>query len=167
MATSWNRDRPTGPQRSPGSRARPLDELLALSPAADTLRAYEVALWRDPATDPLLLELCRLRLAQLLGLDPASRTPAPAAVAAGLDAARIAELPRWPTSPLFGARERAALAFAEQWFLDPGGMTDDDCAGLRGAIGEPGCAAFTMGLALSEAMLRMELALAGALAERV
>src|SRR5262245_32135243 len=48
MATSWIRD----------PRARSLDELLSLSPAAATLRAYEVAVWRDPATDPLLLELC-------------------------------------------------------------------------------------------------------------
>lgn len=149
MATSWIRD----------PRARSLDELLALSPAAATLRAYEIAVWRDPATDPLLLELCRLRLGQLLGLDPRTRPLAPAAVAAGLDGAWISDLPRWPTEPRFGARERAALAFAEQWFLDPSGMTDDACAELRTAIGEPGCAAFTMGLALSEAMLRVELAL--------
>lgn len=149
MATSWIRD----------PRARSLDELLSLSPAADTLRAYEVAVWRDPATDPLLLELCRLRIGQMLGLDPATRPLAPAALAAGLDDTWIAELSRWPTSGRFGARERAALAFAEQWFLDPSGMTDDDCAALRTALGEPGCAAFTMGLALSEAMLRLELAL--------
>lgn len=149
MATSWIRD----------PRARSLDELLSLSPAADTLRAWDVAVWRDPATDPLLLELCRLRVGQMLGLDPRTRPLAPAAAAAGLDDATIADLPRWPTSDRFGARERAALAFAEQWVLDPSGMTDDDCAALRGAIGEPGCAAFTMGLALSEAMLRLELAL--------
>lgn len=149
MATSWIR----------GPRARSLDELLSLSPAAETLRAYEVAVWRDPATDPLLLELCRLRLGQMLGLDPRTRPLAPAALAAGLDDGTIADLPRWPSSDRFGVRERAALAFAEQWFLDPSGMTDDACAALRNAIGEPGCAAFTMGLALSEAMLRLELAL--------
>ena len=149
MATSWIRD----------PRARSLDELLSLSPAADTLRAYEVAVWRDPATDPLLLELCRLRLGQLLGIDPRTRQLAPSAITAGLDDGTIADLPRWPNCDRFGARERAALAFAEQWFLDPGGMTDDDCATLRSAIGEPGCAAFTMGLALSEAMLRLELVL--------
>ena len=149
MATSWIRD----------PRARSLDELLSLSPAADSLRAYEVAVWRDPATDPLLLELCRLRIAQMLGLDPRTRPLAPSAVAAGLDDAWVADLSRWPTSARFGARERAALAFAEQWFFDPSGMTDDDCANLKSAIGEPGCVAFTMGLALSEAMLRLELAL--------
>ena len=45
-------------------------------------------------------------------------------------------------------------------------MTDDDCAALRAAIGDPGCAAFTMGLALSEAMLRVELALGATVARR-
>lgn len=149
MATSWIRD----------PRARSLDELLSLSPAADTLRAYEAAVWRDPATDPLLLELCRLRLGQLLGLDPCTRPLASEAVAAGLDVDTVADLPRWPSSDRFDARRRAALAFAEQWFFDPSGMTDDACAALRDALGEPGCAAFTMGLALSEAMLRLELAL--------
>lgn len=142
-----------------------LDELLALTPAAATLRAYEDAVWRDAAQDPALLELCRLRLAQLLGLDPARRALHPAATAAGLGAADVAELARWPTSGRFDDRRRAALAFAEQWFLDPAGMTDDDCARLRAALGDAGCAAFTMGLALAEALLRAELALGAVLVE--
>ena len=136
-----------------------LDELLELTPAAATLRAYRDAVWSDPAGDPLLLELCRLRVAQLLGLDPAALARHPAALRAGLDEAQVGELSRWPTSARFAARERAALAFAEQWLLDPGGMRDEDCAALRTQLGEPGCAAFTMGLALVEATLRLELAL--------
>lgn len=149
MATSW----------LPDAHARSLDGLLELSPAAASLRAYRDAVWRDPETDPRLLELCRLRLGQLLGLEPRTRPIDAAAAAAGVDDALLAELSRWPTSARFGARERAALAFAEQWFLDPSAMTDADCAALRAAIGDPGCAAFTMGLALSEAMLRLELVL--------
>jgi alkylhydroperoxidase family enzyme len=136
-----------------------LDELLARTPAAATLRAYADAVWADERQDAALLELCRLRLAQLLGLDPAGRTLHPAAVAAGLVADDVAELPRWHASPRFDARRRAALAFAEQWLLDPSGMTDDDCARLRAELGDAGCAAFTMGLALVEALLRVELVL--------
>lgn len=139
--------------------ATTLDELLSLTPAAPALLAYRERVWSDPAGDPLLLELCRLRMAQLLGLDAAALARHPAALRAGLDDARVADLPRWPTSPLFAARERAALAFAEQWLLDPGAMRDEECAALRAAIGETGCAAFTMGLALVEATLRLELAL--------
>jgi alkylhydroperoxidase family enzyme len=136
-----------------------LDGLLELSPAAATLRAYRDAVWSDPASDPLLLELCRLRMAQLLGRDAAALQRDPAATRAGLSDAHVADLARWPTSSKFDARHRAALAFAEQWFLDPSGMRDEDCAALRAALGEPGCASFTMGLALVEATLRLELAL--------
>jgi alkylhydroperoxidase family enzyme len=142
-----------------GRRPSSTDELLDLTPAAASLRAYRDAVWRDPATDPALLELCRLRLAQLLGADPSSAPPHPAAAEAGLDPEKLAELARWPTSERFSARDRAALAFAEQWLFDPSGMTDDDCARLRAALGDAGCAAFTMGLALVEALLRFELAL--------
>jgi alkylhydroperoxidase family enzyme len=148
MPASWVREDDTG-----------LDALLEQTPAVATLRAYRDAVWSDPAGDPVLLELCRLRIAQLLGIDPAALTRHPAARRAGLDDAEVAELSRWPTSARFDARRRAALAFAEQWFLDPSGMRDEDCALLRGALGEPGCAAFTLGLALIEATLRLELAL--------
>jgi alkylhydroperoxidase family enzyme len=142
-----------------GPDARSLDELLVLSPASDTLRLYRDAIWRDPATDPRVLELCRLRLGQLLGVDPRMRAIAPGAAARGVDEQTVADLAQWPTSTSFGSRDRAALAFAEQWLLDPSGVTDDLCAALRDALGEPGCAALTMGLALAEAMLRLELAL--------
>jgi alkylhydroperoxidase family enzyme len=149
MPASWVRDDDT----------TTLDDLLELTPAAATLRAYRDAVWSDPAGDPLLLELSRLRIAQLLGLDPAGLARQPAAVQAGLDEEHVVEMSRWPTSARFDARQRATLAFAEQWFLDPSGMRDDDCAALRAQLGEPGCAAFTMGLALVEATLRLELAL--------
>lgn len=152
MATSW----------LPDAHARSLDDLLELSPCAATLRAYRDAVWSDPATDARLLELSRLRIGQLLGLDPRTRPVHPRAVADGIDSAALDDLARWPTSPHFGTRERAVLAFAEQWFLDPNGVTDADCAAMRTALGEPGCAAFTMGLALSEALLRAELALGAA-----
>lgn len=153
MATSWLPD---------AVKARSLDDLLELSPSAASLRAYRDAVWSDPETDARLLELGRLRIGQLLGLDPRTRPLHARAVAAGLSAATIDDLALWPSSPHFGTRERVVLAFTEQWFLDPNGVTDDDCAAMRAALGEPGCAAFTMGLALSEAMLRLELALGAA-----
>ncbi|MEW6267741.1 MAG: hypothetical protein AB1689_00420 [Thermodesulfobacteriota bacterium] len=143
-----------------GASAARVERLLDLTPAAASLRAYRDAVWRDAATDPLLLELCRQRLGRLLGLDPRGMKPHPLAVAAGLTPELLDELPRWPTSSRFSERQRAALEFAEQWLLDPSGMTDEHCARLRAALGDQPCAAFTMGLALVEALLRFELALA-------
>jgi len=149
----------TGAARGPALA----EDLLGLTPAAATLRAYEDAVWSDEQQDPVLLELCRLRLGQLLGLDPAHRTLHAAALAGGLTRDDVAELPRWHASPRFDARRRAALAFAEQWLVDPSGTTDEDCARLRSHLGDAGCASFTMGLALVEALLRVELALGATL----
>lgn len=109
-----------------------LDRLLAMSPAGPAFAAYRDAVWHDAATDAALLQRCRDRLAVLLGVTAAE-----------------AGAPR-PASE----REAAALAFAEQWVIDPHGMTDDDCARLRAHLSDEECAAFTMGLALVEAELR-------------
>jgi hypothetical protein len=60
-------------------------------------------------TDPGLLDLCRLRLAQLNGAR---------AELAGIDAGRLSELERRHESSALGERERAALGFAEQYHVD-------------------------------------------------
>lgn len=76
--------------------------------------------------DPVLVELCRLRIAQMVesAFDAALRY-APA-LAAGLSEAKIAALADYPTSPLFSERERVALEFAEQWVIQSSTITDDD-----------------------------------------
>ena len=107
---------------------------LSQTPAGAALDAYVAAVWADPLTDVQRLELCRRRMAHLLGMAPE------------------------PVEPRDEA-DRAALAFAEQWLLDVSGVTDDDCARLRAALGDDGCAAFTLGLSLVEARLRIDLAL--------
>ena len=48
----------------------------------------------------------------------------PAAVSAGLEEERIEALAHWPTSQRFGPRERACLAFAEQFVIDVAGLDD-------------------------------------------
>jgi alkylhydroperoxidase family enzyme len=125
------------PSAAPG-----LAGAIALSPVAAHLQRYEDAIHRDPRTDEQLLTLCRDRFATLLGADN--------------DA----------TSQVRQAhtdRERVVLEFAEQWLLDPSGMTDEQCAALRSELGDEGAVAFTYGIAVVEALLRTELAL-GALA---
>ncbi len=107
--------------------------------------------------DPLLLELCRLRIASLLGCpaELASRTPA--AVAAGLDEARVVVLSQWPTSPLFGSRERACLAFAEQFVIDVAGLDDATAGAVRDALGEEGLVDFVNALLVVEQRQRLRL----------
>src|SRR4051794_19809939 len=76
-------------------------EVLQLMPAGyDDLRALYDGLWeRD--IDAVTLELCRLRVATLIGSETDLRARDPRAVAAGLSEETVAALPAWPTSPAF------------------------------------------------------------------
>src|ERR1043165_4911911 len=60
--------------------------------------------------DAVVLELCRLRMAMLMGsdVDRAMRYRPP--VDAGLTEAKVRALSSWPTSPMFTKRERACIA---------------------------------------------------------
>jgi hypothetical protein len=108
---------------------------VALSPAGPALQAYEDAIHADPYTDERLIALVRHRFAVLLGVRHAAASP--------------------PRTEL----ETVALEFAEQWLLDPAGMTDEQCAVLRATLGDEAAVAFTYGISVVEALLRAALAL--------
>ena len=91
--------------------------------ALDTL--VEVA-WES--TDAEILELCRLRIAAMLGDDvglvrSAAERGAPSAE-------KVAALGSWWNSDLFSERERARIAFTEQFVTSVASMTDDDVDAL-------------------------------------
>ena len=75
------------------------------------------AVW--DAVDPVLLELCRLRIARLLGCAAEEDARTPAALAAGLDEATIADLAAWPSSsrfgPASGRASRSASSSSSTW----------------------------------------------------
>jgi len=84
------------------------DAVLGLAPEPyAVVREALVAAWQ--ITDPRALELCRLRLAQLVDAR---------AELAGAGEELLAELDRWEASAVFTERERAFLAFAEQYHYD-------------------------------------------------
>ena len=119
------------------------------------LEAADAAAWE--AVDPVLLELCRLRIAMLLASESELALRTPAAVAAGLDEATVAELAAWPTSPRFGMRERACLAFTEQFVIDVGSMTDDLALAVGEQLGAQGLADFVSALLVVEQRQRLRL----------
>jgi alkylhydroperoxidase family enzyme len=132
-----------------------LDEALGELPAVrDRYRDLEAEVWAPGRGDPVLLELCRLRIADLLRDDGGRALRTPAAVAAGLSEDVVAELPRWPTSPAFGAAARAALAFAELFVIDAHAVTDDMCGALRAELGDADATALTIALAVFDAASR-------------
>ena len=130
--------------------------MLAEQPdVAGSLDALNEAAWS--VVDPVLLELCRLRVAKLLGCEYEQGLRTEAAVAAGLDEATIVDLPAWPTSERFGRRERACLAFCEQFVIDVAGMDDELAFAVSDELGLQAFRDFVSALLVVEQRQRLRL----------
>jgi alkylhydroperoxidase family enzyme len=81
--------------------------------------------------DPVLVELARIRLAQLVESDFDQSLRYQRAVAAGLTEEKIAALADYPTSDMFDDRERAVLEFTEQFAMQSSSISDEDCLRLQ------------------------------------
>ena len=133
-----------------------LDAALSDHPGiADRLAELERAAWS--AVDPVLLELCRVRIAMLLGCAEEAQARSAEAITRGLDEATLADLPSWPTSPRFGPRERACLAFCEQFVIDVAGTSDDLAFAVAEHIGPQGLADLVAALLVVEQRQRLRL----------
>ncbi|MEO5841019.1 MAG: carboxymuconolactone decarboxylase family protein [Acidimicrobiales bacterium] len=130
------------------------NELAALS--RDSVEHY-VALHQviDDSVDPVIVELCRLRIAGLTGARAHASLRRPRATDAGLTEAKIAELARWPESPLFSAAERACLALTEQFCMGAFTVTDADVAAVLEHLSADECYALVNGIWVMEAVARM------------
>ena len=105
--------------------------------------AQHEAAWS--AVDARLLELCRARVAMLLGVDHASREP---------DAVRLAE---WPTAGCFSDADRACLAFTEQFVIDVASLGDEVARAVADDLGTKGLANFVSALLVVEQRIRLQL----------
>ena len=139
---------------------RPTDEVIAtvLAGHPDVRTSLDAA-WRAAweAVDPVLLELCRLRIATLLDCPGEQTARTPAAVAAGLDENCVEALAQWPTSPLFGRRERVCLGFTEQFVIDVASLDDATAGAVRDEFGEEGLVDFVNALLVVEQRQRLRL----------
>jgi alkylhydroperoxidase family enzyme len=111
-------------------------------------REFAGIFWEKRLVDPVLLELCRLRSAQLHGAQHPLSLRTPEARAAGLDEAKIARLAEWWKQPGFSDLERACLRFAEQFVLDAQAMSDEEARPVVTALGDAGTVAFIEALAI-------------------
>jgi alkylhydroperoxidase family enzyme len=134
-----------------------LRRVLVAQPAVhDELRRAHDAAWA--AVDPALLELCRLRVAMLLGCDEELAERTPGAIAAGVDESDVSALAAWPTSDRFGARERAVLAYCEQFVIDVANLDDATALSVRDHLGDEGLIDLTNALLVVEQRQRLQLA---------
>jgi alkylhydroperoxidase family enzyme len=104
--------------------------------------------------NPVLIELCRLRMAQLVDSDfDRSLRYAPAATA-GLTEAKIAALGDYGTSPLFTELERTCLAFAELFVIQSSSISDEDVARVQEVLGSEQFIYFVKGLSVIDQLQR-------------
>ena len=104
--------------------------------------------------NPVLIELCRLRMAQLVDSDfDRSLRYAPAA-AAGLAEAKIAALGDYGTSPLFTETERVCLAFAELFVIQSSSISDEDVDRVQKALGSEQFIYFVKALSVIDQLQR-------------
>ena len=101
------------------------------------------------AIEPRLLELCRRRMASLLG--------SKADEGSGLDDQTVEALPHWPSAPLFSETERVCLAFTEQFVIDVATLDDPTAFAVVEALGAQGFADFVSALLVVEQRHRLQL----------
>jgi AhpD family alkylhydroperoxidase len=125
--------------------------------ACQLLTALNERVWQ--AGDPVLLELVRVRVAQLIGNPAAARVRCGyAAAAAGPELeAKVAALRDYPGSPLFSAAERDVVEFTEQFVIDVGGTPEDTRAVLTGRYGTDGARALVTAIYVVEFTQRLQL----------
>ena len=145
--SSWLPDQAPGPT--------PFEQVFGLRPdLLEPFRDFYTLFWTRELLDPVVLELCRLRVAQLLGNESELRVRYRAALDAGLTEEQVASLPAWPHHPAFTEPQRAALAFAEQFVIDPHGIGHDLRDQVADHVGVAGLVALCEALALFEGFCR-------------
>src|SRR5262249_26814192 len=146
------------PETAPG--ATPLDRVFGLTPIAyERFRALYATVWDGTAIDAATLELCRLRIATLLGAQGERCIRWSAGDQAGCSEEHVRALPHWPESPFFTQVQRLCLQFAELHVLDPHSLRDDDFVEMRHYLAAPAMAKLTLAVAVFDALARFRLAL--------
>ncbi len=131
------------------STAAVIDVVLREAPGvAQALSDAHDAAWAG--TDRVTLELCRLRIAGLLGNVEESVSE--------LDPALVAAIGAWPPSPRLTAGQHACLAFAEEFVIDVASLSDATASAVVVEIGDQGFVDFVNALLVIEQRQRMRLA---------
>ena len=123
--------------------------------ACGLLVALNERVWH--VSDSGLLELVRLRMAQLIGNPAALRVRSPCADVDAVPESKVLALPDYPSSPLFSAAERDTVAFAEQFVIDVGGTTAAVRAELVGHFGADGARELVSAIYVVEFTQRLQM----------
>ena len=110
------------------------------------------SLWTQPHLPPEILELCRLRLAQLHQCAVEMQRHDFAILAHQRN-----NLAHWNTHSSFSAAERACLAFTEVYAMDAQALTDEHAAAVKSQFGDAGLVLLVEALGILDGMTRLSL----------
>lgn len=119
---------------------------------------FHRSVWQQPHVSVEVLELCRLRIAQLLSaeLDMSVRySPAAACIAEQ----KISQLAYYYRSDDFSALEQACIQLAECFVMDPATITDEMAAAVIAELGDAGYVALLEACGLFDGFSRFRLLL--------
>jgi alkylhydroperoxidase family enzyme len=122
-------------------------------------RDFYARLWDPKVMDPVILELCRLRVAQLVGNDSELTVRSRPAVEGGLSEEAVAALRSWPTERAYDETTRACLGFTEQFVIDPSEIDGTDRAVLRASVGFPRLVGLAQAVATFDGFARFRVVL--------
>lgn len=135
------------------NQATTRQEVFATLPQFQTrFDALYGALWSVPQLPASVLELCRLRMAQLHDCDTEWRRqeqPIPSG--------KRERLSHWHSDAQFNAEERACLELTEVYAMDPAAITDAQAAAVKAHFGEAGLVALVEALGLFFGLTRLSL----------
>jgi len=121
---------------------------------ADDYNAVSKAVWSQDHLPAALLDLSRLRLAQLHGADSELQLR----LENGLEAAKIEALLAGNISTgLFSAAELAVLDFTEIYAQDPAAISDDMADAIKRHFGEAGLVCLVEALGFIDGRIRLAL----------
>jgi len=129
----------------------------AVSRAGGAATAFESmwqSLWSQDRVPPALLELCRLRLAQMHGAAEELEVTHPAARAPQAKRQSVIR-GRFATDGQFDPGEVAVLSLAEVYAQDPAAITDDMAEAVKGAYGDTGLVVLIEALGFIDGRIRM------------
>jgi alkylhydroperoxidase family enzyme len=115
--------------------------------------------WDQALVDPVIMELCRLRVAQLHQCQSELGRRYQQAKASGLNEDKIQRLLFWDKDDDFNERERACLHLAELFVADPHAISDEDMSNAKAFIGDNGLVALMEILAMFDGFCRFQVIL--------
>jgi alkylhydroperoxidase family enzyme len=116
-------------------------------------RDFYGSLWKD-AADPRLLDLCRLRIAQIHRCESERHVEYSFTHVTPTD---IGNLEGWRDSARFSEAEQAALTIAEKIPWDHHGITDDDINALKPHLSDADVVTLVCAMVLFDANCRLRL----------